>query len=352
MAGHAPCMSKAAYFEQVWELAQKAAGPEGFDRRRFRMGPYRLEANFAGKCMRPLMARALEHLREDLPGRVDIALRSFDTVSTGVAMPAPPWDRDAYLAKGAIREWQEGRFRAHYIHTKHVVQLMDVETMRAIYWVQDPTHVPWWERVSPFRQIVHWWACGKKVQPIHAGAVGFVSGGVLVAGSSGSGKSTTTACCLKSPLGFAGDDYVLLDQEGEQAVAHSMFSTTKIVRANMHRLPWLAGWVMNPEGDADEKATVYVNEQAPEKILESFPIRAILLPCVTGKLETRIVPATAGDAMRCVAPTPMFQLNGDLPGLMKKVAQLVRQTPAYWLEAGTDLEQIPARIVDMLGQHR
>ena len=345
-------VSAADYFERVWDLAAVAAVAEGLHRCRFRMGPYRLECSFAGELMGPLMARALAHLREDAVGRVDIALRSFDSASSGVAMPAPPWDRDAYLAKGAIRGWREGRYRAHYIHTQHVLQLMDVDTQRAIYWVQDPKFVPWWERVSPFRQILHWWACGKELQPIHAGAVGLASGGVLIAGSSGAGKSTSTASCLRSPLGFAGDDYVLLDQEGESAIARSLYSTTKIVRANLYRLPWLSEWVMNPEGGPDEKATIYVNETMPEKIVECFPIRAILMPRVTGKVETKIVAATAGDAMRCVAPTPIFQLNGDLPGLMKKVARLVRQTPAYWLEAGTDLEQIPLRIAELLEWRR
>ena len=47
--------------------------------------------------------------------------------------------------------------------------------------------------------------------------------GVLIAGKSGSGKSTSTLACLTSGLLYAGDDYVLVDIAGAAVRAQSLF---------------------------------------------------------------------------------------------------------------------------------
>ncbi|WP_155121496.1 hypothetical protein [Bryobacter aggregatus] len=279
-----------------------------------------------------------------------VSVTCFDSASTGVAMHPPPWDQDSYLANGAIRGWGQGRYRAHYIQSQHLLHLMDLESGCALYWTQNRKFVPWWEQTFPFRQLIHWGMEKRALQPVHAGAVGFADGGVLLAGKSGSGKSTSTLSCLHSPLLYAGDDYVLLDHEGEEPWVHSLYATAKVVPDNLHRLPWLRDWVVNPEELGEQKAVVYVNEQAAERVSRGFPIRAILLPRVTGEKRTRIVPATAGEAMQALAPTSVFHLNGDSMGIMRKVSRVVRAVPAYWLEAGTELEQIPDAICGLLGR--
>ena len=85
------------------------------------------------------------------------------------------------------------------------------------------------------------------------------SGGVLIAGKSGSGKSTTTLACLTSGLLYAGDDYVLADVAAEPYV-HSLYSTAKLVPDNCDRFPQLRPLVSNPDKLDEQKALIYLRE--------------------------------------------------------------------------------------------
>ena len=115
------------------------------------------------------------------------------------------------------------------------------------------------------------------LQLMHAGAVGYADGGVLLAGKSGSGKSTTALACLASDLLFASDDYVCVATTAQPWV-HSLYSTAKLVPGNLSRFPELSGKLSNPDRLTTEKAMVNVHAHFPAKVLSGFPIRAILLP--------------------------------------------------------------------------
>ena len=44
----------------------------------------------------------------------------------------------------------------------------------------------------------------------------------------------------------------------------------------------------------------------------------------------------------------MFQLPGALPELFAKVKRLTHAVPCYWLDAGTELSEIPAVVDELL----
>lgn len=336
-------MTPSGYFEQTYNLAGQLRYGERF----FQIGSDTLRLEFASPALVSHLTRALQHLAAP-GGEPALTVRCFDSESCGLPMPAPPWSHDDYLARGAIRGWEEGDYRALYLMDHHHLHLYDQAGNRGIYWAQKPSYVPWWEQTFPMRQILHWWGRDLPYQPIHAGAVGLPAGGVLIAGRSGSGKSTSCLSCLNSPLGYAGDDYVLLDLSPETPWVWSLYGTAKVVPDNLARLPWLHDWIVNPGELETQKAVLYVNERRPEAMLPGFPIRAILIPRITGQPETRLTPARSFDAMQAIAPTCVFHLVGDAGRTMSKIAELCRRVPAYWLEAGTDLPQIPDRILEYL----
>ena len=70
--------------------------------------------------------------------------------------------------------------------------------------------------------------------------MGTAEGGALLLGASGAGKSTTTLACLASGLAIAGDDFVLVEPAGIDAVVHSISTTAKLSRAALLRFPDLA----------------------------------------------------------------------------------------------------------------
>ena len=340
-------MGAAAFFDAVRERFCEAAA-SGASARAYRIGDRPVLLLFASEELEAILTPALEHLAVDLvlaePPSLKVFL--FDTAATGVAPPPPEWEADSYGVRGEIAGYNTERIRTVYQPGSDVLLLFDRERREAIYWTAKAANVPYWESSFPLRTIFHWWLEEWDDQPVHGAAVGLESGGVLIAGPSGSGKSTTSLACLDGPLRYAGDDYVLVRHT--PPCVYSLYGTAKVEGSNLERFPQLAGLVSNPGRAADEKALIYVNRAAPERMISGFPLRAILVPRVTGRRDTALRQTGAGEAFRALAPTTLFQLPGGGRRAFDKMSALVRRVPVYLLEAGTDLPQIPAAITALL----
>ena len=336
---------------EFFDLAFSLAGESTYEIQHFRLGGYDFRVDFSSRELALALGRALAHARTPASENIELQVRCFEEGVTNNRLPPPPWRWEDSLPRGSFSGWEKGRYRVQYNRIDGRILnllLMDTLEAKAVYWVKKCEDIPWWERTFPFRQIIHWWSRGKRIQPVHSGAVGFSSGGVLISGRSGSGKSTACLSCLHSELQYVGDDFILIDLESQQPRAHCLYATAKIEPSNLHRFPWIKPWISNPDQLESQKALIQVGESSPETLCKSLPIQAILLPRVTGELDSRLSPASSANAMHALAPSTVLTLIGDESEVMQKISQLVRTVPAYWLEAGTDLAQIPLRIKEFL----
>ncbi len=336
----------ARFFRAVLNAFEQASSRRLIEHR-YRIGGKAVLMRFAGPAIAELFSPAIEHLTDPTVAEPDLTVHIFDDRSTGARMPPAPWARECHGQRGLIEGYNDDRFFTTYEIGIDILQMFDAEQDSAIYWVRDYEWIPYWENSFPMRSILHWRLQHEPMQAIHAGAVGTSSGGVLIAGKSGSGKSTTTLACLTSDLLFAGDDYVLADITAEPYV-HSLYSTAKLVPDNCDRFPQLRPLVSNPDKLHEQKALIYLREHFPAKVVRGFPLRAILLPRVTGQRNTRLVKAGAIDAFRSIAPTTLLHLTRATEEAARKISLLSRALPVYWLEAGTDLPQIPQVVREFL----
>jgi hypothetical protein len=337
----------AGFFDAVLEVFREASAGRLIERR-YRIGGKLVLMRFAGPAIADRFSRAIDHLSEISSVEPDLTVHFFDDRSTGATMPPAPWAPECHGQRGVIEGYNDERFFTTYEIGIDILQMFDAKRNTAIYWVRDYEWIPYWENSFPMRSILHWRFQDEPLQAIHAGAVGTESGGVLIAGKSGSGKSTTTLACLTSNLLYAGDDYVLADITGKPYL-HSLYSTAKLVSDNCDRFPQLKGLVSNSDKLAEQKALIYLREHFPASVVRGFPLRAILLPRVTGLRDTRLVKAGAMDAYRSIAPTTLLHLTRATEQASSKISTLCRALPVYWLEAGTDLEQIAQVIAEFLG---
>jgi hypothetical protein len=193
---------------------------------------------------------------------------------------------------------------------------------------------------------LHGWLSRRGLQYIHAAAVGTEAGGALLVGKGGSGKSTTALTCLDSDLTYVSDDYCLLSTTPEPR-AYSLYSSAKLKPDNT-RLPHLLPLVHNRDRAPDEKPFVLLQQHFPEKLVSSLPIKVILVPQVTGQVDTAVRPVSAAIALLALAPSTIFQLPGATSAKFKEMAALVKTVPCYTLALGTDLAQIPQVIAQTL----
>ena len=146
---------------------------------------------------------------------------------------------------------------------------------------------------------------------------------------------------------YAGDDYVLTRVEPEPLV-HSLYGTAKSAPDNLRRFPHLRRFVSNPDGLEKEKAMIFLKDACPAQLALGFPVRALLLPHVTGCRDTTLRRATPIACLEALAPTTIFHLPGRQPCRLPESLLFSRSVPGYILDAGTDLEQIPQVIRRLL----
>lgn len=323
--------------------AEQSAGPT---ERHYAIGAHIIGLRFAGPALVQPMTSALAHRATDQTREPDFTICLYDG-SCGL-LPRPTWGPESYGARGEIRGFNVGPIRTVFDAGDQILRMADLSRRIGLFWISDASDVPYYERGAPLRTLLHWLLGDRQCQLVHAAAVGTRQGSVLLAGKGGSGKSTSALSCVGSPLRYLGDDYVMVSV-GSPPRVFSLYNSAKLHGEQMNWFPRWRDCVDNASKLETEKALVFLERHAPETLGDGFPLKAILLPKVTGRRDTRIAPASPAQALAALAPTTVFQLPGDGSRAFATLTSLVRFVPSYWLEAGTELQRIPEAIVEVIG---
>jgi hypothetical protein len=324
-----------------------AAASAPVEERSFRVGGHQVLLRFAGKGMVPSIAPAFAHLAAPPIREPELVVDIWDSASTRAVAPMRP-TVDPSSPAGAFYYFEDPPLRGVFQPGMQALSAVDLRTDRAWYWVADPRDLPYWERAAPIRQILHWWMATRGHQQVHGGAVGTPDGGVLLVGKGGSGKSTCSLVSLASELRYAGDDYTMVSVQPRPWV-HSLYSSGKVDPGNLWRVPHLEPAVSNRGYLATEKAVVFVDQHFPGRPIDGFPLRAIVLPTITGGPRTRAVPTSRAAALAALAPSTVFQLHTAGREALKYMGSLVLAVPAYVLELGSDVRVVPDVLLELLG---
>ena len=232
------------------------------------------------------------------------------------------------------------------IHTK-VLHLFNPKESLALYWIQDKKALPWWISGSPLQLIFHWWMLQKGLQLTHAAAVGYSGGGVLLAGKSGSGKSTTALACMKRGMNYISEDYCLLsDACGIRA--YSVYNSAKIEEKTLQLFPELHTHIQNTGRTKEEKAFLFHHQFQPEKILLECPLKALLSLKIEKSQESWLEPIHSEEALPSLAMSTMWQLTHTGPTVFHRLQKIAEKLPCYLLHLGRDLMQAPKLIEKIL----
>jgi hypothetical protein len=332
----------------VREAFEQAAARAGLVERYYALAEARLCVRLACTALVDALMPALEHRRVP-PGPADLVVHLWDTASTGVAMPPPPVALPTDLPRGEVPGMQSDRFQLAVGLDAASVSLLDGPSGHGYYWIRAAEDVTIHERGAPVRSLLHWWMRARGRHMVHAAAIGTAHGGVLLAGRGGSGKSTTALACLSAGLRYAGDDYCLLTVEGEPYV-HSVYSSAKVQPGQLRHFPRLQAAIANPTGAGDEKSLIFLQPLLAAQMIAGFPLKALLLPRITGQPATGLTRATAFEALRALAPSSIMQLPGAGAVEFEGLSRLVQRVPCYWLELGTAVGGIPAVVQTLLPQ--
>ncbi len=329
-----------------FEAATQAVG--GSLNHDYHIAGHDIRLQFAGPALIPKLTPALAHLATAPTASPALTICIWDSASTCTRMPAPPWSWDVRATRGDIMGYNDEQIRTAV--NGGALSMIDFSLQTSLFWIRDASQVPYYETGAPLLRILHWWLGEQGNQLVHAAALGTPTGGVLLVGPGGSGKSTTALSCLKSSLLYASDDYCLVANEPAPH-AYSVYNTAKVDRQTLVRFPHLMTAVGNPDQLHQEKALLFLWRHFPETIMGSFPIRAIILPQVASHTETAISPASPLEGLRALAPSTMRQLAGAGQVAWQAMTSLVKRVPCYHLHLSSDPTQLPPVITRVIERH-
>ncbi len=300
----------------------------------------------AGPLPGERLSRAFAHLVDRSDGEPALTVMLWDSATSGARALSP--SRRDEDPRGAVYYLKGDSAHAAFQPALALTNVYDAGARQAWFWCGDAAELPYWERAAPLRQILHWWLSEHQVLLLHGAAVGTESGGVLLVGPGGSGKSTTALSCLPSELLYAADDYVAVRDGAEPAVI-SLYSSGKVGPDQLELLPHLDADELGRDLNEAEKAVLYVHERFPARTTQGFPLRAVLVPRVA-ESGPRVLPAGGGAALRALAPSTLLQLHPPQPDAFARMRSLLRRLPTYTFEVGPDVDSIPGAIRAILEQ--
>jgi hypothetical protein len=259
-------------------------------------------------------------------------VHAWDTESTGIPVPSLPPLVDTTAPARSIIDQERA---ATSSHERGMLECVDFGTDEGWFGIGTPDELSHGERGAPFRMLLHWWLARRRLQLAHGGAVGVEGRGVLLVGAGGAGKSSTTLVCVEAGLQYAGDDYCAIGSEPTPTV-HSLYSTAKVVDADVARYPALARGATRHRHPTDDKTLFLVARARPECVVTQLALSAVVTPVRTTNRGTTFVTASSGEALHALAPSTIGQLPGSAARTLAALAAVARAVPAYRLELGTD----------------
>ncbi|HVG93896.1 MAG TPA: hypothetical protein VND21_05580 [Planctomycetota bacterium] len=344
--GEAPERAR-RFFDEALVAFDAAVVARGLVAERIAVAGRTAEMRFAGPALHARLFPALAHLRV-AGGDASIVVHAFDSRSTEVRMPPPPWGRDDVVERGEIRDLRHGPLRIAFNVGSGMLVAHDRDTGRALVWTRDADAVPFYETASPVRPLLAWWLGDAGLQVVHAAAVGTGGRGVLLTGRGGSGKTTTALLCVEAGWAYAGDNNLVLES-GNRLRGHALYASATVRPGTLERMPRLRERLRNANRLEEEKGLLFVDDRGGGRMLPSFDVDAVLLPRVAGGTATRTAPATAGECLAALAPSSLLPLPLAGHETFARLVAIARSAPAHHLHLADDVADIPGVVGRFLG---
>jgi hypothetical protein len=291
------------------------------------------------------LVRPLSHL-ETVPGCApDLSIDLWDESATGEARPHcdAEGERAWQLGIGHLVSAGGGRWVGY--RRAASAAWLDRGAQSIVGALRRDELSPY-EHGKPLHLLLTFWHRDRGAPLFHAGMIAHEGRGVLLPGWGGSGKSTTSLACARGGFRYLADDYVALERRGDGVfVAHSLYSSIWLAGDHVERFPELRGHTHRGE----RKLFAFLSEVFPAALAASAEVRALVLPRVAPDRSTRIYPMSHAEALRIAGPSSLLELV-PRPGRreLDHIARLIEQVPCFALDVGGDLDQIPARVREVL----
>ena len=315
-------------------------------------GGHHVRIRVIGRTLAEHICRPFLHLQayEPYPPRPQLTIDLWDENETGISDQVKSIGNDPKWTERTVKTRDE-RFIGQQL--PHTLSCLDRETGRIVGSIAWHDRIFIYERAKPLARLLLEWHNSQGIQIIHTGLVARDGQGVLFAGKSGSGKSTSSLVCLCAGFQFLSEDYVGLQQlQDGSFVGHSLYNSVFLQTSHLARFPELLPHAIKGKPPQEEKSVVIFSQVIPERLERVVPIRVLVLPRVVDASEPQIRPASKSEALFALGPSSLLQIPNRGLGMrgLSKLAELAERVPSYWLDLGRDGGSIPQCVEEILGK--
>lgn len=327
------------FVTQVFAATDLAMTHPDSSRHLFDIADLPVSVAFANPVTRSVVLPALRHLEDHgtAAARPEVRLEVWDSASTGVPMPPPPVPRSAFTDRGDLVGFGNDRHLVAFHWSEFSVCVLDRETGRGVYWVQDVGDLPYWTRSAPLRTLLHWTLMDRGRHLVHGAVVGDQTAGVLLVGRGGSGKSSTALQCLAAGMSFLGDDYVAIAADPPRA--YSLYSTAKLGPAQS----WPAGRPLAPPGPDDEKVVLALDGHDAQ-LVRQLPLTALATLGFGEGDDSAIEAVDPSTLLHAATFTTLAQLPHAGAPLHRMMRDVLAQLTATRIRLGRNPESVVSAV--------
>lgn len=327
------------YFEEAAEVGQRVLSEGTYAERCYLLGGLACRVRYADRGVYEATHRALRHLEVRAPDAIDLEIGAWDQSRTGHRLPEPhPLMWEDYRDH-CLRLCSDARYLALDEQWLGAKSYIDMQAGRAWYSVGDAATLPYYAIAAAMRTPINWLLAGRGRHVVHAAAVGTAEAGVLLAGPAGAGKSSTALSCLGTRLKYLGDDSCGI-WDGEAPRIFSLYNSAKLRPENLDRFADLRDKLHDRDRLDDAKATIFLAEHWPDRLIVECPIKAVLLPEVACADRTSIEPAPRKAAWHALLSwtAPLIPCFGAASAAL--ITRFSVRLPAFRLALGRDRDEV------------
>ena len=277
-----------------------------------------------------------------------LTVELWDQRDTRVLCRVGSMQEDCLASNPILTASPDGRFV--FKQTRHSSVCFDRAEGRMVGCMSGAPLISLYERGRPLHGPLTLWHNDQDTPVIHAGLVSLNGHGVLFAGSSGSGKSTSSLVCVDAGFKYLSEDQTGLESSSNGSfLGHSLYNSAHVEANHLIRFPTLKPFAIKGRSPLENKFLILLSQVFPTRLEPVTEIKAVALPRVLQTEHSRIHRASKGETLKALAPSSLLvpRLSAGMQGFNRLVA-LVEKVPCFRLELGRKLNEIPCRVAELL----